>query len=300
MTAEAYLEALAARYERIDAALKEAADAAPDARDALRREIVGLFRETEEVLERLGGFKERIRALVEAYKRLPAPASAAVAAPAAAAVRAAAGRAPAQTVVADLIGSTTYVERGWSAIAAGDHARAIRELERALELAPDDPNAEALLGWAQMLRGQYDEALFTYYKVLMKDPESPLARVNLGYICLKKGIFGEAIEHLSKATRQERDRKASLYAHLYLGMVYLEREMFEDARGFFHRTLELGPNMLQAWWEMGRAHHLQGNREAAAEAWRKGYEANRFNLWGERCGEALRRLEAGEPVPLGD
>jgi tetratricopeptide (TPR) repeat protein len=149
-----------------------------------------------------------------------------------------------------------------------------------------------------MLREQYDDALMTYYKVLMKDPNNPLARVNLGYICLKKGIFGEAIEHLSKAIRQESDRKAQMYAHLYMGLVYLEREMYEDARGFFKRTLELAPNMLEAWWETGRAFYLEGRTDEAKDAWRTGFQANRFNLWGERCGKALAQLEAGEPVSV--
>ena len=120
--------------------------------------------------------------------------------------------------------------------------------------------------------------------------------MNLGYICLKKGIFGEAIEHLSRAIRQEQDRKASLYAHFYMGLVYLEREMYDDARAFFRKTLELGPNMLEAWYEMGRTFYLEGSHRAAAEAWRHGVEANRFSVWGERCGEALKQVEAGEAV----
>jgi Flp pilus assembly protein TadD len=281
MTADELLKALEARFAEIEGELDRAS---PAERPRVRQEIVGLFRETELTLERIAAFKERIRGLVERYKTMTAAAPP----PPRAASR-----------MSDHLGSSTYVERGWSAIAAGDHSRAVKELERALELAPDDPQAESLLGWAQMLREQYDEALFTYQKVLMKDPGSALARVNLGYICLKKGIFGEAIEHLSRAIRQEADRKARLYAHFYMGLVYLEREMYDDARSFFRRTLELGPNLLEAWWEMGRTHYLEGDTAAAAEAWRAGVETNRFNLWGERCGKALEQLEAGEPVSFG-
>ncbi|HEX2078165.1 MAG TPA: tetratricopeptide repeat protein [Longimicrobium sp.] len=281
MTLQELLDGLEARFARIDAELETAS--AGD-RERLRQEIVGLFRETEGAIESLSAFKERIRTLVDRYKALPAPA---------------APPPPQQTVVSDHIGSSTHVERGWSAIAAGDPKRAVKELERALELAPNDPHAESLLGWAQMLREQYDDALMTYYKVLMKDPNNPLARVNLGYICLKKGIFGEAIEHLSRAIRQETDRKARLYAHFYMGLLYLEREMYDDARSFFRKTLDLGPNMLEAWWETGRAWYLEGRKDKAMEAWRNGHEANRFNLWGERCGKALAQLEAGEPVSVG-
>jgi tetratricopeptide (TPR) repeat protein len=279
MNPQDLLDALDARYRRIDDALATAGAAD---RERLRQEIVGLFRETETALESLGGFRERIRGLVERYKTLPPAAGGATA--------------PSHTFVADHIGSSTYIERGWSAIAAGDPKRAVKELERALELSPDDAHAETLLGWAQMLREQYDDALMTYQKVLMRDANNPLARVNLGYICLKKGIFGEAIEHLSRAIRQEGDRKAQLYAHLYLGMVYLEREMFDDARAFFRRTLEMGPNMLEAWWEIGRAYYLEGNAGEARASWEAGHATNRFNLWGERCGKAVARMDAGEPV----
>ena len=277
MTLQDLLDALEARFARIDAELESAA--AGD-RERLRQEIVGLFRETEGAIESLSAFKERIRGLVERYKALPPP----EAAP------------RAQPVVADLIGSTTYVERGWSAIAAGDAKRAVKELERALELAPNDPNTETLLGWAQMLREQYDDALMTYYKVLMKDPNNPLARVNLGYICLKKGIFGEAIEHLSKAIRLDNDRKATLYAHFYLGLVYLERDMFEDAQTFFQKSLALGPNLIEAYFELGRAYWYSGQRQEAMQAWRDGFAANKFNPWGKRCAEVLQTVEqGGEP-----
>lgn len=274
MSAEEMLAAWEERYGRIAGRL-DAGDVSPQVRD----EIVGLFKEAETAIERMTAFKETIRRLVQRYKTLagekPAPAP----------------RERGRSVVSDHIGSSTYIERGWTAIASGDPKRAVKELERALELAPNDAEAETLLGWAQMLRGQYDDALFTYYKVLAKAPDNPLARVNLGYICLKKGIFGEAIEHLSKAIRQEQDRKASMYAHFYMGLVYLEREMYDDARAFFRKTLELGPNMLEAWYEMGRAFYLERNHRAAAEAWRHGLETNRFSIWGERCGLAMKQLE---------
>ena len=276
------LEQLLAEYEARSAAIQARLDAG-DSSPAVKDDIVGLFKEAEAAAERTAAFKESLRALVQRYKTLTAEQ------PARPAPK---GR----SRVSDHIGSSTYVERGWSAIAAGDPKRAVKELERALELAPDDAQAETLMGWAQMLRGQYDDALFTYYKVLAKTPDNPLARVNLGYICLKKGIFGEAIEHLSRAIRQEQDRKASLYAHFYMGLVYLEREMYDDARAFFRKTLELGPNMLEAWFEMGRAFYLEGNHRAAAEAWRHGVEANRFSVWGEKCGDSLKQVDAGEPV----
>jgi tetratricopeptide (TPR) repeat protein len=148
-----------------------------------------------------------------------------------------------------------------------------------------------------MLNEEYDESLTTFSHVLMREPENSLARINVGYICLKKGIFGEAIEHLSKAIRLNNDPKAMLYAHFYLGLVYLEREMFEDAEAFFRKTLEMGPNLVEAWYELGRARWFSGARNEARRAWEDGVKANRFNPWGKRCQEMLELVAGGGEPP---
>src|SRR5260370_8905105 len=88
----------------------------------------------------------------------------------------------------------------------------------------------------------------------MKEPANSLARINVGYICLKKRIFGEAIEHLSKAIRLDNDKKATLYAPFYLGLVYLQPEMNEDAQTFFQKTLKLGPNLIAPYSASGAAY----------------------------------------------
>jgi tetratricopeptide (TPR) repeat protein len=200
---------------------------------------------------------------------------------------------PTAPVRSDHIGASTFVEKGWSRISLGDYAAAETALGKALELSPNDLQAVSLLGWAQMHQEKYDDALMNFQRVLMKEPANALARINVGFICLKKGIFGEAIEHLSKAIRLDNDAKATLYAHYYLGLVYLEREMFEDAQTFFRKSLALGPNLLEAYYELGRAHWLADQQDEARETWRAGAAANKFNPWGKRCAEVLAKVEAG-------
>jgi tetratricopeptide (TPR) repeat protein len=147
-----------------------------------------------------------------------------------------------------------------------------------------------------MLQEKYDDALLVFQKVLMRQPQNALARINVGYICLKKRIFGEAIEHLSRAIRLDNDKKASLYAHFYLGLVYLERDMFEDAQTFFRKTIALGPGLIEAYYELGRALWFNGQRDEAIETWKNGFTANKFNPWGKRCAEVLETVEkGGEP-----
>jgi len=267
------------RYAALLARL-DAADASTD-RAALKADIIELFRAVERELGELGALKEDVKKLAERWKLTGG------------AVQPTAPQPVASPVRADHIGASTFIEKGWSRISLGDYPAAETALGKALELSPNDLQAVSLLGWAQMHQEKYDDALMNFQRVLMKEPANALARINVGYICLKKRIFGEAIEHLSKAIRLDNDSKATLYAHYYLGLVYLEREMFEDAQTFFRKSLTLGPNLLEAYYELGRAHWLADQPDDAKEAWRSGAAANKFNPWGKRCAEVLAKVEAG-------
>lgn len=299
---DAILAALRDQFHELRAALT-AADAATR-RDALKGEIIALYRAIEREMGELATLKDDVKGLVQQWKSLeeahqapttsvaapePAPAPAPASAP-----EPIAGDAPTR---ADHLNASTYLEKGWSLMSLGDHAGAEAALTRALELAPNDPHGESLLGWAQMLQDKYDDALLNFQKVLMRQPQNSLARINVGYICLKKKIFGEAIEHLSKAIRLDNDRKATLYAHYYLGLLYLEREMYEDAQNFLRKAIALGPNLIEAYYELGRAIFFAGDREGAMTAWRDGARANKFSPWGKRCAELLQHVEGGGAPP---
>jgi tetratricopeptide (TPR) repeat protein len=297
--------ALRARAEAIAARL-----AAPDAggdRDRLKADIATLYKLIDQEATAVAALRDDVRTLAQRWKELPGGEASRAQTPPGTTVGAAATPAahgaegdlsPERPVTrADHLGASTYIEKGWSRISLGDHVGAEAALARALELAPGDPQAESLLGWAQMLQEKYDEALLNFQRVLLRQPTNALARMNVGYICLKKRIFGEAIEHLTRAIRLDNDRKATLYAHHYLGLVYLEREMYDDAQGFFRQALGLGPNMIEAYYELGRALWFAGDHDAARQTWRDGFAANKFNPWGKRCAELLKTVEAGGEPP---
>jgi len=252
--------------------------------DALKLDIGTLFKTVDQEIAELTELRDGVLKLVDRWKALrdappPAPAAELMT------------RTPA--VQADHLGASTYIDKGWTKISLTDYDGAEQELRKALELAPDDTQAQSLLGWSQMLQDKLDDALLNFQKVLVQEPQNALARINLGYICLKKRIFGEAIEHLSRAIRLDNDKKATLYAHFYLGLVYLERDMFEDAQTFFQKALRLGPNLIEAYFELGRAYWLNGQRTEAIDTWKAGAAANRFNSWGKRCAETAKVVEAG-------
>jgi tetratricopeptide (TPR) repeat protein len=270
------LKALDARLEQPDATAQ---------RDVLKVEIISFFKSIEQEIVDLNSLKDDVKKLVDKWKALQAGATLAPE-----------FNAEKPVVHADHIGASTFIEKGWSRLSLGDYPGAETALKKAIELSPNDAQSEALLGWAMMLQEKYDDALLWFQKVLVRDAQNSLARINVGYICLKKKIYGEAIEHLSRAIRLDNDKKATLYAHFYLGLVYLERDMFEDAQTFFQKTIVLGPNLIEAYYELGRAFWFNGQQDEGMQAWKDGYAANKFNPWGKRCAEALKTVEeGGEP-----
>jgi tetratricopeptide (TPR) repeat protein len=282
---DSLISSLRGEYDSIARRLD--ADPGGEEREDLKAEIITLFKTVDQTIADLSELKESIRVLVDKYKELSQSESG--------------DQAPQFTgavpVMQDHLGATTFIEKGWSLISLGDYGGAIQSLTKALQLSPGDVQAHSLLGWAQMLSEDYDSAMGTFQMVLAKEPANSLARINVGYICLKKEIFGEAIEHLSKAIRLDNDKKATLYAHFYLGLVYLEREMYEDAQTFFGKTLKLGPNLIEAYYELGRSYWHAGDRDAAQRAWGEGYQANKFNPWGKRCKETLDLVAQGQEPP---
>ena len=76
--------------------------------------------------------------------------------------------------------------------------------------------------------------------------------------------------------------------------------MYEDAETFFRKTLALGPNLIEAYYELGRALLVRrAARTRPGQVWTDGAKANKFNPWGKRCREMLdarrRRWRAAAP-----
>jgi predicted Zn-dependent protease len=269
------LAQLRAEFDRLTAAIRGPVPAAD--RPALKSEIVALFKRTESEIAEMSAFKEEIRRLVDAFKALPPENQRA-------------------SQRHDHLGASTHIERGWSALAAGDWTTAQSHLRQAVQLDGTSATAQALLGWALMYGNHNDEALELCLQVLLKDPEHGLARVAVGAICLRKGIVGEAIEHLSRVAARSTDGRAALYANFWLGVAYLERDMQSDAVEFLRRAVAQGPNLAEGWTELGRALWFRGQHAEAREAWTVGVGI-RHSPHAARCGTLLETVAGGGAPP---
>ena len=105
--------------------------------EELKRRIIAVFKATDAAIAELQATRDRIKGLVDRYKQIGAED---VTGPTLAAIR--------PETRADHLGASTYIEKGWSFIALGDHAAATQALTRALAPAPGDLHAQTLWGWA--------------------------------------------------------------------------------------------------------------------------------------------------------
>jgi tetratricopeptide (TPR) repeat protein len=275
------LEEFELRYGAISAGLKRAGSA--EERNVIRGEIIALFRDVDALHARAGELRERIRILIQEYKSL-----------------AQAGRPPEPrpALYSDPLNSSSFVERGWNLIAAERFPEAVEALEKALALSPGNLEAEGLLGWALIGEGRVERALSALQRVLLADPMNEMARVNLGLLCLRRRIYGEAQEHLSRALEMGRDKKASLYALLYLGLLHDERNEPDKALDYYKRAIERGPNLIEAYYRLGQLLHRQGRTDEARVVWENAIQRSRYNPYAKRSQALLEELAAGG-APVG-
>jgi tetratricopeptide (TPR) repeat protein len=267
------IEELRSRIE----ALRETLDSGGD-RDVIRQDLIRLTRETEEAIAKLQELRDELGPLARRYRELFPREEAAP---------------PGRRV--DHLGAATFRERGWSALAGGEYERAARELSAAIELDPEDPAAAAMLAWAHVRLEDWEAASGLIARGVGGDGAYPLAQVVAALLDLRAGSPELAVERLDAVVRAGTDRTATMYAHLYSGVAREAAGELREAQASYRRAIELGPNLTEAFWELGRCLLAAGQQDLALDVWRAGGE-NRFNPWGERCREAVERLESeGRP-----
>jgi tetratricopeptide (TPR) repeat protein len=82
-----------------------------------------------------------------------------------------------------------------------DNAGAEADLNSALSLAPDDPNALTNLGALQMKRGQLEQAADSFQKALRFAPHDPEIRCNVALALYRLDLNEAALETLRRDTR---------------------------------------------------------------------------------------------------
>jgi len=156
--------------------------------------------------------------------------------------------------------------------ASGDHAGALAELDRALEMDAEHTtlltNRGALLG----ALGRYAAAERDLRRVLRVEPSNVEALFNLGVVMSKKGLWSEAVPHLRRVTELDPDRGPAVY---YLGEALNHVDDLQGALAAFQRATELQPTNARALYGLGIIYDRLARPDDAALMYRKSREVAR-------------------------
>ena len=114
--------------------------------------------------------------------------------------------------------------------------KALVSYRQALQKEPDDVSAQHRVVEGLLTLGQIDDAEELNQQVLQEDPSDPRTRLNRGRILLARNRTSEAVVTMESVAK---DAPASIPAHYYLAMAYLQGGNIPQARSELERCTTL-------------------------------------------------------------
>lgn len=194
--------------------------------------------------------------------------------------------------------SQVFFKLGISYLKEGDMTRALGELLKARDLAPNDPEILNALGLAYRFKGRPEEAIDSFQKAVKAKPDFSDAENNLGVVYLDIGDWDQAIPCFERALKnllyetpesaqvnlgwafyKKKDYARAVdefkqalvasprfcLAHNRLGQVYLETSKFEDAIFEFRLAIKYCAQYPEAFLNLGLAYVKNGKTMEACE-----------------------------------
>lgn len=142
---------------------------------------------------------------------------------------------------------------------------------RTLAVNPRSFMAHNNLGQLLEERGQLDESLTHYRAALEADPFNGNVLNNVGNVLYKQGRYDEAIRHYTGLLGGEAPRiEVTARMHNNLGAAYLKTSRFEEAGAEFQRAIEIDPEYLEPYYNLGLLFTAFGRRDDAVRVLRQG------------------------------
>ena len=192
-------------------------------------------------------------------------------------------------------------EYAWKILAAvqeqtGRVNEAQKANQKALAIAPRDPEIHLCLGNNFNQLGKFEDAELSYKKAIALKPDYAQAHYNLGFILKKMKRFNEAVSIYEKLVELKPN-----FAQGYnsLSLTLKELGQLEKAISNFKKAIALKPDYSQAFLNLGAALRDIGQKEEALENFQKGIalkpnNARSINDLGVLFAELGRQEEAIE------
>jgi tetratricopeptide (TPR) repeat protein len=131
------------------------------------------------------------------------------------------------------------VEIGYFYVQIEAPFEAVRVLERAVQLAPEDHRAHNSLGTAYLISLRLDDAIAEFQRALELDARDEFANLNLGNLARAMSDFERSVAYYRKQIALKRD-DAEAHGGLAISLLALGRD--EEAAPEIKRAMELAPS----------------------------------------------------------
>nr|WP_063762156.1 tetratricopeptide repeat protein [Streptomyces bicolor] len=165
-----------------------------------------------------------------------------------------------QVLLGPAVAARAYRTRAIAHDLAGDQRAAVTALDRALELAPDDPHSLALRGEYHRVLEAYDEAVRDLDRALTLNPADAFAAASRGAIHYSRGELEEALADLDRAVRLKPD-----YPWALVRRARVHRALGDAVRQLadLDRAVAMDPDWAWVRCERGDALRVAGRDEEA-------------------------------------
>jgi tetratricopeptide (TPR) repeat protein len=182
-----------------------------------------------------------------------------------------------------------------------DHgpAREIEQLRKVLALSPAFARAHLALGKALLQDGRIADAIGALQEAARLEPKSGEAHYQLGLALARTGRKDEAAVELQKGRElvAAGDRSQNVNRDIAEGRAALERGELEEAAAKYRRALQLQPGSAEAHQSLGTVLEKQGDTDGAAAAYRKAVELNPIAVSAKDSLERLLNAATGRDDP---
>ncbi len=151
----------------------------------------------------------------------------------------------------------------------GNRKAALEEINRAIELLPDNPDSYIHRAIIYKNGGMLFQAIDNYEKALRLAPAMPDVHYDLAQSMRQLGLYEAAAEEYIAAIELD---PLMIEAHNNLGITYREMKLFGNAIECFEKVIEMDPNYTKAYNNLGSSYAESGRFEEAEKAFKKAIE----------------------------
>jgi Flp pilus assembly protein TadD len=164
-----------------------------------------------------------------------------------------------------------YLKMGETLIALGEHDTALRVLQRANEIQPDNSRTFFLLGQAELEKGDPVKAMAEFDKAVALEPKNVKLLMDIGNAFLAKNMIEEALKYFNMARELSPD---FLNVYNRMGITFSRAGRFDEAETMYNKALELDKEDPGVYFNLGMMWSRKGDKEKAKEKFKKCLELN--------------------------